>query len=591
MKITKFTVVSLLTALLMVGCGEGKLPVDNGGNVEVSDRGFLAISNLSIDCRIDENDQENSGFDTYSTRSSVDVNNFFCEIINDKNEVKVSFKYGERPTEAIELEAGDYIFKIQSGEVPGAAWDTPVYGTAKPFKIVRNETTSLSEIVCSLMQIKVSVSYAPDLLERLDAETNTTVTIGTNSLLYLLTESRAGFFSAPEVSNTIELRIVGKYAADKVNYKPIEMTKEVRDVKVGQYSKIHFYIEQSNEGNLKVGVTIRDWVTDEIVPCNVADQVSEEEWIENGDDNGGQTPAKDPSIVWDGYDISKRYSLDTVTAVDLLINASNGISSFLVQIKSETLTPSELANVGLCDVLNLCYPTKSYDSNNPGTDIDVEQPLRDLGFAVGNDIIGKNSVTLSITQFLGILRTVSMDGHRHDFVLTVTDAKGNKSVETLKLQTGEVTEEEVTDGPSIVWVGHDISQREQIVAGLSVDLLIEAASGIKSFLVQIKSETLTPSELATAGLCDVLNLCYPTKSYDSNNPGTDVDVEQPLRDLGFAVGSDVLGKQSVTLSITQFMGILQSVSGSDLKRHDFVLTVTDNNDNTTVQTLMLQTGK
>jgi hypothetical protein len=64
-----------------------------------------------------------------------------------------------------------------------------------------------------------------------------------------------------------------------------------------------------------------------------------------------------------------------------------------------------------------------------------------------------------------------------------------------------------------------------------------------------------------------------------------------LRDLGFAVGNDVLGKQSVTLSITQFMGILQTVSGTDLKRHDFVLTVTDNNDNTTVQTLMLQTGK
>ena len=438
MKVLKFTVAVLLAALFAVGCGEGNLSIDNGGNVEVSNKGLLAISSLSIDCRIDENDQENSGFESRATRTT-DVNNFFCEIINDKNEVKVSFKYGERPTEAIELEVGDYIFKVQSGEVPGAAWDTPIYGTAKPFKIVRNETTTISEIVCSLMQIKVSVSYAPDLLERLDAETSTTVTIGANSLLYTLSESRAGFFSAPQVNNTIELRIVGKYAADMVNYKPIEMTKEVRDVKVGQYSKIHFYIEQSNEGNLKVGVTIRDWVTDEIIPCNVADQVSEEEWIEGDDDNGGgQTPANDPSIVWDGYDITKRYSLDAVAAVDLLINASNGISSFLVQIKSETLTPSELANVGLCDVLNLCYPTKSYDSNNPGTDIDVEQPLRDLGFAVGNDVLGKQSVTLSITQFLGILQTVSgSDLKRHDFVLTVTDNNDNKTVQTLMLQTGK----------------------------------------------------------------------------------------------------------------------------------------------------------
>jgi len=39
------------------------------------------------------------------------------------------------------------------------------------------------------------------------------------------------------------------------------------------------------------------------------------------------------------------------------------------------------------------------------------------------------------------------------------------------------------------------------------------------------------------------------------------------------------------------MGVLQAVSGSDLKNHDFVITVTDNEGNTTVKTLMLQTGK
>jgi len=39
------------------------------------------------------------------------------------------------------------------------------------------------------------------------------------------------------------------------------------------------------------------------------------------------------------------------------------------------------------------------------------------------------------------------------------------------------------------------------------------------------------------------------------------------------------------------MGMLKGVSGADLKHHDFVLTVTDNEGNTTVKTLMLQTGK
>ena len=582
-KITSM-MIAIFAALFMIGCDGENLSINNGKEEVISDKGYLSVSALSVDCRIDEKDPDVGVMSAPVTRNSVNVDNFNCEIINSKNETLMSFKFSERPTEAIALEAGDYILKIQSGEVPGAAWDAPVYGTSKAFKIVRNETTALSALVCSLMQIKVAVSYAEDLLERLSAETLTTVKIGENSLPFVLTEERAGFFFAPNVNNTIELHIVGKYAADKVNFKDVEMNKEVTNVKVGQYSKIHFYLEHSATGSIRVGVTIRDWVTDEIIPCNVADVIDEDEYPEYPE------PTEDPSIVWEGYDISKRYSLDEVAAVDLLINASKGINGFLVQIKSETLTPEQLSGVGLCDVLNLCQPTQSYDSNNPSVYVDVEQPLRELGFAVGEDIIGKTSVKLSITQFLGILKAAGKDGDRHDFILTVTDAEGNKNVKTLKLQTGEVTPEPVED-PSIEWDGHDISVREQIVDGLAVDLLINASKGIKELYVEIKSDVLTPDELSGVGLCNVLNICYPKQSYDSRNPEAFIDVEQPLRDLGFAVGEDVIGKTSVKLSITQFMGILIAVSGSDLKMHDFEITVVDNDGNKTVKTLMLQTGK
>jgi hypothetical protein len=374
----------------------------------------------------------------------VVVENFDCSIINSDNEVVQSFKFNERPTEAIELATGDYLFKIVSGEVPAAAWEAPVYGAVKPFKIVRNETTSLSEIVCSLMQIKVSVSYAPDLLERLGEKTLTTVSVGDNSLEYALTEKRAGFFLAPSVNNTIHLRINGTYAADKdiENGEIIKMNKEVRDVKVGQHSKIHLYIEHAAEGNIKVGVTVRDWVTDEIVPCNVADLVKEEEWIEPGGGNEGGNdpvvPAEDPSIVWDKHDISKREPIVAGLEVDLLVSASKGIKEFLVEIRSASLTPEELAGTGLCNVLNICYPQQSYDSRNPETFIDVEEPLRGLGFAVGSDVVNKTFVKLSITQFMGVLQAVSgSDLKNHDFVITVTDNEGNTNVKTLMLQTGK----------------------------------------------------------------------------------------------------------------------------------------------------------
>ena len=446
MKFVKFTVAALFAALMMVGCGSEGL--ENGGigtGAEVSNTGKLSIETLLIDCRIDENDPDMGILSTRATRGSVDAENFDCSIINEKNEVVLSFKYGERPTAAIELETGDYIFKVISGEVLGAAWDAPVYGATKPFKIVRNETTTISEIVCSLMQIKVSVTYAADLLERLGEQTITTVSVGENSLEYALTENRAGFFLAANASNTINLCIKGTYAADKQNFKAIEMNKEVLDVKVGQHSKIHFYIEHAAQGNINVGVTIRDWVTDEIVPCNVADKVVEEEWTDGGnngdnegDNNDPESGVEDPSIVWDGHDISQREQIVGGLEVDLLISASKGIKEFYVKIESASLTPVELAGVGLCDILNLCYPNQSYDSNNPGVFIDVEEPLRGLGFAVAEEVVNKTFVKLSITQFMGVLQAVSgTDLKNHDFVLTVVDNEGNTTVKTLMLQTGK----------------------------------------------------------------------------------------------------------------------------------------------------------
>ena len=448
MKFVKFTVVALFAALLAVGCIDEKLyfetesgNIAEGGDTEgeaaVSNVGLLSISNLVVDCRIDEKDP-NMGVEpsTRATRNAVDVNNFDCSIINENGEVVKSFKFGERPSEAIELKTGDYIFKIQSGEVLGAAWDSPVYGATKVFKIVRDETTAISEIICSLMQIKVTITYAPDLLERLGEETTTTAVVGENSLIYSLTEGRDGYFLAPQMNNNITLSIKGTYAADKVNFKAVEMNKEVKDVKVGQHSKIHFYIEHANEGNIKINVTLRDWVTDTVIPCNVADLVTEEEWTEGGNDDPGTTVGA-PDIIWAGYDLSQRYVIDDNLTVDLEIVAEKGIKELLCEIRSEVLTPEELSNNNLCNVLNLCYPKQSYDSSNPTEYIDVEEALRGLNFAVAEDVLNQKSVKLSITMFLGILQTVSGTSLKnHDFVLTVTDNEGVTTVKTLMLQTG-----------------------------------------------------------------------------------------------------------------------------------------------------------
>ena len=444
MKITKFTVVALIAALF-VGCAEGNLSFggdDNGGNTTVSNTGLLSIAHLAVDCRIDESDPDMGILGTRATRGA-NVDLFDCTIINSDNEVEMAFKYGERPTADIELAAGDYIFKIQSGEVQGAAWDAPEYGTERAFKIVRNQTTTLSEIVCSLLQIKVSVSYAPDLLERLGEKTVTEVTVGENTLSFSLTESRAAFFVAPQVLNDIDMCIKGTYAADKVNFKPIEMNKQVRYVKAGQHSKIHFYVEHAAEGNINVGVTLQNWVTDEIIPCNVADLVTEEEWKEpSGDNEGGNDEEKPITVEWVGYDISQRVTINAATIGDIIIRANKGIKELIVHIDSPALGPI-LSSVGLVDVINLSYPEKSYDSKNPRplTDEEVATLLQMLkptseggllGFKHGDEVINQTEVLFSITDFMVPLCAFAGN---HDFHFNITDNDGNTATPSLMLES------------------------------------------------------------------------------------------------------------------------------------------------------------
>ena len=439
MKIVKLTVVALLATLFTTGCVAEKISFSEGESATISDKGLLSLANLAVDCRVDDNDPNMGILSTKATRSSVNIDEFECQIIDSNNEVINSFKFGERPTEAIEMKTGDYIFKIQSGNIPGAEFDAPAYGAVKPFKIVRNETTTLSEVVCSLLQIKVSVTYAPDLFERLGEQTVTTVTVGENSLEFSLTESRAGFFLAPLANNTIELSIKGTYAADKVNFKPLEMNKEVTNVKVGQHSKVHFYIEHAAQGNIEVGVTLRDWVTDEIIPCNVADKVAEEEWKDpsSGDDKeGGEDVVNDPSIEWIGYNLADRVVIDDTTTGEIMVRASKGIKELIVQIDSEVLTPALLGSIGLADVMNITYPERSYDSSNPSRVIDAEvlksALSKDFGFKICDDVINKTEVLFSITTFMGALNA---EAGNHNFHFTVIDNDGVSKTEILKLKS------------------------------------------------------------------------------------------------------------------------------------------------------------
>lgn len=135
------------------------------------------------------------------------------------------------------------------------------------------------------------------------------------------------------------------------------------------------------------------------------------------------------------------------------------------------------------------------------------------------------------------------------------------------------------------YVPVDLAIRNEVTDNLYcvLDVTSTADGGIQEFKVVINSVQLSPEELASVGLAQVLDLVNPDKCKKSPDSDEFIDCEAPLTGLGFPV--HVGGKKNVSFSITSFLPLLGALGAGE---HDFVLTVTDANG-TTETTLKLKT--
>ena len=132
----------------------------------------------------------------------------------------------------------------------------------------------------------------------------------------------------------------------------------------------------------------------------------------------GQMVILAPTIVWTSYDITQRHTYTPDMTCDLHITADGGIADFIVKIISNDLTDEELQGVGLAANFSLVNDSQFF------------APLAALGFPTGDAVKGKKDLDLSITTFLGILSAFKGD---HDFEMTVIDAAGQSTTETIML--------------------------------------------------------------------------------------------------------------------------------------------------------------
>ncbi len=546
MKLTNpLTRALVVCALLAAGCvsedTDFSLPETPDGTT-----GTLSLSGMTLNVVAD------AEIVPSSTRA-VEAEEFTVDLLDDAMQVVRSFRYGDKPADPIELEVGSYTLRAYSGTPEAAAWEAPVYAGSQEFAIAKLETTELGSVVCRLDNMKVTVSYAADLHELLGEGTQAEVSVDDHTLTYGLGEERAGYFRAAEGGSTLTLHLTGTFDGE-----PLDMTSRIEGAKAGQWRKIHVAIAHSSEGQAKIVVTVETWTLDEQITVDIDPM---EEVIPD------QPPGEAPTVEWPGHDLSEPFQLKAgmfeegvcTEPFAFTVKAPNTIRQFRVEIGSTDQNfIADLEKTGIPTAFDLCEPGEAATI------------LSAMGFPVGDRVKDQQEVGFDLGLQMPLL--YKFEG-THTFRFSVTDAKERSVEQTLTIRVDYASE--TAAPPTIVWKGdYDFATRYDVVTGLTVAIDVTAAAGIKAFTVDIISDTLTPDELKSVGLSDHIDLV---------NPG---DMEVYLHSFKFPTGDAVRDQTQVGFDITDLVQrMLAQIGPGD---SDFRLTVTDNDDQTVEQTLMLR---
>lgn len=381
---------------------------------------------------------------TSASRASatIDLSNFIV-LVTSQNGTEVSrWAYKDMP-ELPTFAAGTYTVTVKSHEVEPAAWNAPYYEGSQSFQIVANKVTEVDKIVCSLANIRVSVSFTEVLRNAFDNPDEVTVKItseGNNSLTFTPSETRSGYFQALDNLETLRIDFSGS-----INGYTETFTKTIDNVAKGQHRKITFSLTNNpNEAPEEIGSVTNDGQGITISNDVVEDEPIETDydWYESNTDSSdrpGGEEFDDPDDSGQGGDepteetitfTSENLDLTGANDVDefgtgikdavVIIDSANGFKNLNVKIVSAYLTDDLMKSVGLAT---------EFDLANPGQ---YDTALKSLGFKTGEEITGDGvtEVPFDITQFMPLI----MQSGDHQFVITVVDNNDHSNSMTLILR-------------------------------------------------------------------------------------------------------------------------------------------------------------
>ena len=533
----------VIVALGLGSCSKDNVNYEDGKGTATANIGYLALGGMEASILVDT-----ENVDSETRAEGVDINSFDVVITNQAGEAVKGFKYGERPAEAIALEAGIYKITMMSAAMTGAEWEAPVYGAEREVVITRKQTTEVKDIVCKLRNIKVSVAYAADIKEQLAPEyTSMTITLGDNSLVYGIDEARGGYFAPVAEENTLQLTFKCRYVDGD---KDIIMTNEISGVKAAQWRKINVVVQHAADGTANIGIVCDTWTYDEEVVFDTTAYLFEEILVDDTDL---------PVINFEGHDLAMPFEL-----TDEMFDAEG---NFTKNINVDITAKAPIQSIIVKTSSDNAEFTAAYDDVMPlECDICAGEVsntfLKLMGYPT--DAKGATSTRIKFGAQADMLRTYE---GTHSYEITVVDANGGKTTATLMVKYGQNV------APSIVWVGYDIDKRQTYAPGMTCDLKVKAPLAVADFKVKIISETLNADQLTSVGLADEFSLVNDTQFFQS------------LGGLGFPVGDAVYGQTDIDLSISNFLSVLAMLGPGE---HDFEMSVTDMDGNTTTKTVMFR---
>lgn len=501
-----------------------------------------------------------------NTKTSETMNYTYADLKKEENQ-KIPVAPG---TYKISAESPDYA-SYMAGDYY-ANWDMPVYAGSVTKNVIKATETTVNDLVCSLANIRTSVSLTPDLqslflpddqaAEQLPALT-VTLSVGENSLVYdraAADGEKYGYFKAVEATNTITVELKGAYNKAPGNvapeYVPIKWTREITGCKAGQWRKISIHVTNASQGNIQFQMTVENWVYDQKIDVDVTNLYAFGEEVIPDEE---LSDANSPVVALVGHDITQGYTINQSMYNEDLGKWTENLQATITPQSDVSLRSIKLLFTSDNATLLSDLSAAGYTNNT------VQIWPQNSALTSYLLIQDESGVVKAILKDAGMTKLFTYKGV-HTVKFIAVDTKGRTSYTNLKITVSEGGSI-VTEGPTATWV-NDRGGQLDVPFQLDpndlppVELKVESKTGITDFKIEISS---TNQEFA-----ELISTMFSTNNLDLINPGSNAET---LASLGFPTGDQVRNQTSLSFDISQFMSALAVFSGE----HTFKLQVTDAN--------------